>query len=641
VRHTNDPVPSRRLIGIAVIVAACHGQDIVHRPGEVYLDEIRIEGNHAIDASDLIGGLALHRAIGRDIDPIQVENDRERIAGAFYKLGFFHVAVAVRVDPLGDRRIVVFTVVEGKRATLAHVSFPGLPDEIPEAKVRALVKLADGAPFDYDPYDDASSLLVRLLQDAGYAHAHVQGTVIADRKNDQAVVEYDVKPGPRCTFAAPELIPANTPLADAIHDRIAFHRGEAFSNGPIEATQRALYAMGRFSSVRVEPDVKDKAVTAIPVKVIISEANAHELKFGIGAGLDPADYQVRFRALYTQNGLWDPLVTLSTEGRVALTYPRDDTAGQGFQPLYRLIVRLSRTDLGRPDLKGDIEGGADYQTVEAYTLEGFRGRLGLSSPLGTPKLQLQIGWQIARYTFSTLSPALAPAGMPTQQAIDLGLTGVERIAAFTQAIVADFRDSPVEPHSGFYGAFAVAEGTKFAGSALSYQQVSPEVRGYVSLGPAVLAARFRLATITGDVPVTERLYGGGPSSHRGFGTRQLSPIAGAVQPDMSVAQVVIGGAGLVETGLELRFPIGKVYGLKLGSVVFLDGGDCTPTAGDLDLTNLYYAVGSGIRILTAIGAIRLEVGYRLNRFSPTDLQAADGLFGIPHTAGQFSIGEAF
>ncbi len=53
------------------------------------------------------------------------------------------------------------------------------------------------------------------------------------------------------------------------------------------------------------------------------------------------------------------------------------------------------------------------------------------------------------------------------------------------------------------------------------------MRGYVPLGPAVLALRARLGVILGAVPVTERYYAGGAVSQRGFSERRLSPASRA------------------------------------------------------------------------------------------------------------------
>jgi outer membrane translocation and assembly module TamA len=496
------------------------------------------------------------------------------------------------------------------------VSFLGLPTEIPEATARALVVLPDGGPFDYEPYDDAKDTLLHLLQDRGYAHARIVGSVAADRVHAQATLDYVIESGPRCVFGDIGIqgIPEGA-LARAVSARVSFHTGTTYSISAIEKTTRLLYGVGRFSTVQVKPDLTDDTATVVNVKILLSEANRHELRVGFGVGLDPLDYSLRARAVYSQAGVFDPLTTLSAEFRPALTLLRDTSGdSEEITPVVRLIGRLTRSDIGLPNVKGEVEGGLDFATIEAYTQTGFRARLGLSSPLGWDKLVARVGWTFGVFTFSNISPAI-----DVDTSHRLGLDTTERLGAYTEAISLDLRDRPIEPRRGAFAAIQLTEGTAAAGGADSYLELAPELRTYLPLGPLVLAARVHLATISGTVPVTERLYGGGASSNRGFSERRLSPIARTLQPDHTTAEVVIGGTALVETGAELRLPVYSIIGV----VAFLDGGDVTDTPSQLNVGDLHWAAGGGLRFFTPIGPVRFDIGYRLNRFGVTEPEPND------------------
>jgi outer membrane protein assembly factor BamA len=203
--------------------------------------------------------------------------------------------------------------------------------------------------------------------------------------------------------------------------------------------------------------------------------------------------------------------------------------------------------------------------------------------------------------------------------------------------VLDLRDHAINPTFGLYAELRVDEGTPAALGSYTYTQVTPEVRGYLPIAKKfVLAARARLGTISGDVPATERYFGGGTSSMRGFGARQLSPFA----PSLSDATVnlPVGGAGLFETSFELRTPpVFTVFGLDLNTLVFLDGGDVTYAASDLDLSTLHWAAGVGLRFVTPIGPIGLDVAYRLNRTNAAPNNPDPGT----HFNFLFAVGEAF
>jgi len=119
------------------------------------------------------------------------------------------------------------------------------------------------------------------------------------------------------------------------------------------------------------------------------------------------------------------------------------------------------------------------------------------------------------------------------------------------------------------------------------------------------------------LPLVERYYAGGAASNRGFAERQLSPHATAVV-NGTTDSVVIGGAGLIDTSLEIRTPIGHWIGLPWSGAVFVDGGDVTDTASELSLRDLYWAVGSGVRAVVGPIPVRVDLGYRINRTVPTD-----------------------
>jgi len=589
------------VIAVIAINAGCHGP--VHRPGDEWLEAIHFEGNRALDDDELLSGLALHRTqeAGRAPDPYLVSVDADRIRGKYVRLGYIDVDVRSHVERHADAVTVVYRIEEGYQAP-TKIQIEGLPPEVSPDSVREHLQLADGEPFDYAKYEASKEPLQRLVADAGYAHVKLDASIFADRANRRAVVELHYTPGAKCRFGEVTVVGVTGELADAVKRRLDFEPGEPFSQTSIGTTQLALYGMQRFSTVRVEPEL-DKG-NVVPVRISVAEGASHQVTLGGGVGMDPITYEVRGRAGYTVAGWPWPLTTFELDLRPAYALLRD---GDGYEPRVRAMAKLTRMDLLATNLTGSIEGGYNYLVVEAYTSYGPRARLGLSYPLGTPKLQAAIGWQIERLDFRDISPVL-----DTDTIARLGIDRTERNGDYTAALAADLRDNPIEPTLGVYAQVQLTQGTKYAGGALDYTQVTPEVRAYVPLGPTVLAGRFRYGAIIGDVPPSERYYGGGSASQRGFGERRLSPeLFGTVNDEYTI--VPIGGASLVDTGVENRMPLGSIRGMRLGGVAFLDGGDVTDTPSEMNLRHLHWAVGLGIRLFTVVGPIRFDVGYRLNR----------------------------
>ena len=203
------------------------------------------------------------------------------------------------------------------------------------------------------------------------------------------------------------------------------------------------------------------------------------------------------------------------------------------------------------------------------------------------------------------------------------------MGAYTGALVLDLRDKPIEPTRGVYAELRGAIGTRVGGRIVRLSR--GDARRSAGSGPRSArraAARARVGRITGDVPVIERFFAGGTSSQRGFSPRRLSPMD-------PVTGLVIGGAELVETSFELRHALGSPWGIDLGGVVFLDGGDVTDKVGEIDLGHLHWAVGAGLRWMSPIGPIGLTLAYRLNRTGPGEPEAGS------HFNPLLAVGEAF
>jgi len=626
-----------RIVGAAAAAAlalgACGQRAPVHKPGDEYLKAIEVDGNRKVKDRELTTGLALKRAKqrGRAPDPYLVQLDEDRIRGEYLRRGFFGIDVRSRVERAGDAATVVYTVEEGKRAA-TRVQITGIPDrdrDLTIPKVRAQLPLADRAPFDYAVYELAKPKLLGVAHDAGYAHARLESTVYADRANQVAIVQLDYDLGPKCTFGPVEVTGVTGDLADAVRARAQFAPGDRYSTQAIAQTQRQLYAMARFSTVQVQPDDADPANPVVGVKIAVAEAARREVRLGGGFGLDPTAYEARARAGYSISGWPFPLDTAVIDLRPAYAYLRTDSS---FQPRIRALARLERQDLLWTYARGEVEAGYSYVPIEAYTSYGPRARLGFQTPVFTQRVQAGVGWRLEQLSFRNVSDVIEMAPGLVE---DLHLDAPQRVGAYTQSITLDLRDNPVEPTRGAFAALRSAIATRFAGSAFEYVQLVPELRGYAPLGSVVLAARARAGAFFGDVPATERFFSGGASNHRGFGERKLAPSVTGEDKDGQVHTIPYGGAAVVETGVEGRFPITTWRKIGIGGALFLDGGDVREELADIPLASLHWAAGFGLRFRTLVGPVRADFGYRLNRTGP-DEPAPGSRFAF-----HLSLGEAF
>jgi translocation and assembly module TamA len=122
-----------------------------------------------------------------------------------------------------------------------------------------------------------------------------------------------------------------------------------------------------------------------------------------------------------------------------------------------------------------------------------------------------------------------------------------------------------------------------------------------------------------DIPADERLYAGGGGSIRGYAYQSVGPLDEDDDP--------IGGRSVLELSAELRMKLTD----RIGLVTFLDGGSAFESTFPDSSEKLQWAAGLGFRYFTAIGPLRLDVGFPLNR--RTDIDDAFQIY--------VSIGQAF
>jgi outer membrane protein assembly factor BamA len=146
--------------------------------------------------------------------------------------------------------------------------------------------------------------------------------------------------------------------------------------------------------------------------------------------------------------------------------------------------------------------------------------------------------------------------------------------------------------------------------------------------------------IRSGVPTDEKFVCGGSSSIRGWGAKQLG----------IVADKEYGGNFIIENSIEHRtkpfLNAKNSYLRDLGFATFIDFGNAWSEIGKFKLNEIALAAGGGIRYYTIIGAIRLEVGFKIYDPQPGPVGGSYWIFGPGCNFSdkyniQFGIGNSF
>jgi translocation and assembly module TamA len=231
-----------------------------------------------------------------------------------------------------------------------------------------------------------------------------------------------------------------------------------------------------------------------------------------------------------------------------------------------------------------------------------------------------------------------------------------RLSFLETTITWDRRDEKTEPRAGYYAALSVQRGGGLLFGDFSYIRLLPDLRYYQSFGAdqrLTLSGKVRAGTLipflnktTGSKQssIVNRFFSGGGSSMRGFNYQRLSPqaavftaIPGVISPSGQVptGTVPVGGNSLFETSLEVRYRLTE----SLVVASFWDTGfvGVEPLGRNTPLRDgLYHALGLGLRYLTVVGPVRVDIARRLNIGPPLPVEGLGYIY--PPSGTCFGLG---
>lgn len=676
---SNSALAHRALlfIVVATTTSACASIPTVGTPGvpDGYpIEEVKVEGVEAVDHAELVNGLANRPPDGlifKDYfryDEIQTELDRRRIRSFYERAGYFGVTIeGPKLERIGDnydRWRVLWKVDEGAPAKVERLILGGAPDELKDRLTRAS-GLHRGQIYDSAKFDAASTQMRAVLVREGYAGATVEGRVQIVRADGAAAVVFDIDAGPKLKIHELVVSGATATPERAVLVRKTWEDGEVFDPRDLEQLRGRLYAIDHYSGVRLDYETpRDDQPDYAIIRASVSEAETNELQIGVGGGFDPANLFLRSRLRYKRRNVFE-LTNASIEFVPAVQILRDGDQEPKFTPEVRF--GLVNHDLFIPMLRTEFDIGYQFQQLEAYAWRGFDVGIGIGRSLFDDLVDVSVGARYHAYEFEEQRIAgpnedrslwnLVPAGLyaDNQSPQDvLGIASPQSVVAVTPAIAYDGRDDVLEPTRGWFVRAELELGFGTGDTGAGFTLLHPEVRAYLPLfaNRLIFAGRVNFATnLAGQLPAARRLYAGGAASQRGFPQRRLSPSATKLKEDPDTgARVVdtdekgpkripVGGETLLETNLEARIRIFKLFGFWVGAVLFVDGADIGVSLTDLKIPDLHYASGVGARYLTPIGAIRFDWGVRLNRTNEGEISPCTGVWEC--SAFHFSLGQAF
>jgi outer membrane protein assembly complex protein YaeT len=637
------------LLSVAIGAAACKEDGT-----GVQVKELSFTGLKAVTADQVRSVLATSASSKlpwgdkQYFDRTEFEADLKRIIAFLADRGYPKARIRTFDVKLSDDQRsakITIDIEEGEPLVVERVTYEGF-DAIPENHRRALEKrlpLQVEKPLDRALVQASREAMLDELKDHGYPRPSVEVRETAGASENRRVISYTGKPG-RIAYVGPVEISGAMSVDERIVRRqLTFRSGDLFEQSKLRESQRKLYSLELFNFVNVEQvaAAEERAVQGaeadrIPARVTLVEGKHRRVNFGVGYGSEErARAQVDWRHVNFFGGA-------RTAGVLGRYSSLDRGVRLNFKQPYVFTRRHS----------GTLSAQSWFSDEPAFRLTTIGGRATITREFGvarTAVLGTKAGSTLA-LTYANeredyeIDQDLVNDPTVRDELIALGLNpecqigprcgaGAGQRSALILDGVRDTTGNLLDAKSGYFANLHFEQAGRFLGGDFDYFESTAEFRYYQSIGSKVVVAlRARGGSIdaAGDiqqaVPFFKRYFLGGSTTLRGWGRYEVAPLSERGNP--------IGGHSFAVLSAEVRVPITR----KLSGVLFADGGNVWYDPWDINLNDLRYAVGPGLRYLTPVGPIRLDVGFQLN---PIEGLLVNGDLQKRPLRIHFSIGQAF
>ncbi|HUP44269.1 MAG TPA: outer membrane protein assembly factor BamA, partial [Thermoanaerobaculia bacterium] len=620
-------------------------------PGERYrLTDVTFSGNRQVSANALEDVVASAPSGGfrRLIASIfrrptgvtreQLSEDRDALESYYRLQGFSEATVAspavtTRAD--GTMKIE-FQITEGPQTIVSGAGVEGLeqvtPEQLPALRIRA------GRPLNPQLVREDVIALQTFYAERGNAEVQVTPRVVVSDDRNSATVSYVIAEGPRINVHE-VIVRGNTyTSSEVILRQSNLQRDNPFNYSSILQAQRNLYRLGIFQRVDVQPVVAGTSPSERDVVISVEDGRNLTISGSVGVRYDRLDDDedrdtvaprlagaVAHRNLFgTGRFLGLEAVWSQDEREAFLTY-REPFIGPYDVPVQ---INVFQTDDGTVRDRRVRQLGT---SIEASKVAGLRTRWSAQYQY---KISECLGGALCRDAeeFGAVIPGL-----------DRSLLDIE-ISSITPTFFWDKRDDIIDPQRGFFTSASVEYAFPLFSAEAHFAKQYLQGAWYLPVtarSVVALSARFgfiqplradNLGTPLDEsrfIPVAERFTAGGDTSHRAYPLDLLGTLCADNDGGFQVpfddkpceptlvdinenpgefTLAPLGGNSMFIFNAEYRFPIFS----RLGGAVFTDVGNVfSGTAIDFD--NLRVGVGAGIRYLSPVGPLRIDIGWPLER----------------------------
>jgi outer membrane protein insertion porin family len=558
-----------------------------------------------------------------NLDNEVLKTDIDRLTAFYYDHGYIDVKIDEPVIKRTEKGLqITIKIDEGNQYKVGTVDIGGdlLPDM---TQARQKLSLEPGEVFRASKLREDITALTEVYGDQGYAFVNVTPDTNVNPVRRTVDVTYKVSKGPEVYIDKID-ITGNTKTRDKVIRReLELGEQQRFSGSKLRRSQERLRRLGFFEDVNI---TTRKAESEDKLNLLVDVKEGSTGAFSAGAGISSGESFLFNLRLSEINlfGRGQRLVLNTDFGQIQRNFSIDYTVPYLMDTELTGGLSVFNWQLIFDEFTRGGTGGS-VRTLYPFSALGW-DKLG-PVPLIDTRFGLEYRIEEAEITDVSLT---APAVIQTEE-------GSSLTSSITPRLFRDTRNHPFDPTAGSLQDLSL----EVAGIGGQSKFVKAEARGrwYYSFyrSPTFGTFTFGSAATVGygwgyggqrDLPLFERYFPGGINSVRGFRILSLGPrntVSNSYGQEQSSDPV--GGSEQLIFNEELIFPIIEALGLK--GVVFFDAGNAFSATHGIDLGEMRMATGAGVRWLSPMGPLRLELGFPLNPRVGDDQQTVMFSFGGP------------
>lgn len=644
------------VIGMAGVAAPGVAQENGDRG--LVIRRLDFEGNRHIDDYTLRVSIATSRSSvweryawlrwtpfgsRRYFDEMEFRRDVLRIHALYRRSGFFEVLVDTVVARTADAVDIRVLIHEGFPVRVDSIGVTGTEGIVPPRQLLRELPLRVGEPFDRLLFLTAADSIRRTLRGRGHLFADVFRNYEEDRRDRSARVWYEVVPGPVAVIDSIAVVGTDQIDESLVRSILAVRPGDRYAPAALLASQLELYRLGVFDyvDVAVADSVWERPEDSlVTVRVQVNEGPLGRVRVGVGYGR--IDCYRTLSSWTVGNFLgggrtFDASVRLAKIGTgmgAGIGCLQDD-----FDPDTRDVLNFTATTGVRFPLAFAARTDATLSLLaerrsefNAYLRESVGANLSVTQHTRA-NIPVTVSYSVSLGS-TRAEPANFCAFLNVCRPEDTEIFLDQRLQnTLGLLVVRDRSNSVTNPTRGTRASVNI-RGASVTNPGVRFVQANADLASYHPIGRrSVFAWHVRFGAILAagasfdSVPTEERFYSGGATSVRGFRQNGLGPVV-YVTPDEGVLvdSVVqegyvaneltevdaspVGGDRVLAVNAELRFPFPAFQ--RFEGSLFVDAGQVLAPTGSLsDLGAVRVTPGVGLRVLTPIGPLRLDVAYNL------------------------------